>query len=436
MNSTLSNLALSPEILRDTLVLILAGGRGSRLHELTDKRAKPAVYFGGNRRIIDFALSNSINSGLNRIGVVTQYAAHSLLRHLQTAWSFLPNERGEFVDMLPARQQIDDSTWYRGTADSVYQNMAIIRDHYRPKYIIILAGDHVYKMDYSVMLLDHINSGAKCTVGCIEVDRKEASQFGVMAINESLKVKNFMEKPKDPAAIPGKPNSSLASMGIYVFNADYLYQALERMSETPNTSHDFGKDVIPMALNDGVLYAHPFERSCMGRNSDGAIYWRDVGTLDSYWQANIDLVLENPQLDIYEQDWPIHGQPTQVYPTKFFYKNRKNYRHVDNSLIGGGCIITDAGIRNSVLFNDIKVNEGSNIEYAVILPQVTIGKDCELKNCIIERHVQIPDGMKIGVDREFDAQHFRISEKGIVLVTGKMLKALQGEFVADESHLD
>ncbi|PJG86612.1 glucose-1-phosphate adenylyltransferase [Conservatibacter flavescens] len=435
MNSVVSKQINKYDIAKDTLVLILAGGRGSRLHELTDKRAKPAVYFGGNRRIIDFALSNCINSNLNRIGVVTQYAAHSLLRHLQTGWSFLPQERNEFIDMLPARQQIDDSTWYRGTADAVYQNMAIIRDHYRPKYVLILAGDHIYKMDYGQMLLDHVTSGAKCTVGSIEVPRKEATEFGVMAVNENLKVKAFVEKPKDPPAMIGKPNSSLASMGIYVFDSEYLYEALERTVNNENTSHDFGKDVLPMALEDGVLYAHPFERSCMGRNTEGAIYWRDVGTLDSYWQSNIDLVSEEPQLDIYDQTWPIRGNPTQTYPSKFFYKKHK--KSVDNSLIGGGCVITDAGISNSVLFDHIKVNEGSNIEYAVVLPQVTIGKNCVLKNCIIDRHCIIPDGMQIGVDIEEDRKRFRVSSSGrITLVTPAMLKALRGEIVEKEEHLD
>ena len=436
MNSVVSKQINKYAIAKNTLVLILAGGRGSRLHELTDKRAKPAVYFGGNRRIIDFALSNCINSNLNRIGVVTQYAAHSLLRHLQNGWSFLPQERNEFIDMLPARQQIDDSTWYRGTADAVYQNMAIIRDHYRPKYVLILAGDHIYKMDYGQMLLDHVTSGAKCTVGSIEVPRKEASEFGVMAVNENLKVKAFVEKPKDPPAMIGKPDSSLASMGIYVFDSDYLYEALDRTVNNENTSHDFGKDVLPMALEDGVLYAHPFERSCMGRNTEGAIYWRDVGTLDSYWQSNIDLVSEEPQLDIYDQTWPIRGNPSQTYPSKFFYKKYKD-KNVDNSLIGGGCVITDAGISNSVLFDHIKVNEGSHIEYAVVLPQVTIGKNCVLKNCIIDRHCDIPDGMQIGVDVEEDRKRFRVSSSGrITLVTPAMLKKLRGEVVEKEEHLD
>ena len=423
-------------LIKDTLVLILAGGRGSRLHELTDKRAKPALYFGGNRRIIDFALSNCINSGLNRIGVVTQYAAHSLLRHLQTGWSFLPQERGEFVDMLPARQQIDDSTWYRGTADAVYQNMAIIRDHYRPKYILILAGDHIYKQDYSVMLMDHVSSGAKCTVGCIEVPRSEASEFGVMAVNENLKVKAFVEKPKDPPAMVGKPDISLASMGIYVFDADYLYDLLEREVNKPNSSHDFGKDILPKCLQEETLYAHPLSRSCMGRNTEGEIYWRDVGTLDSFWQSNLDLVSEKPQLDIYDQDWPIRGNPVQAYPSKFFYKDA-SIRPVDNSLIGGGCVITDASISYSVLFDRIKINEGSRIDHCVVLPEVEIGKNCILKNCIIDRHCEIPDGTQIGVNPEEDKKHFRISSTGkVILVTRPMLQKLAGEEVVSEAHLD
>ena len=434
--SSISKLPNKYDLVKDTLVLILAGGRGSRLYELTDKRAKPALYFGGNRRIIDFALSNCINSGLNHIGVVTQYAAHSLLRHLQNGWSFLPQERGEFIDMLPARQQIDDNTWYRGTADAVYQNMAIIRDHYCPKYVLILAGDHIYKMDYSQMLIDHVSSGAKCTVGCIEVPRDDAKEFGVMAVNENLKVKSFVEKPADPPAMIGKPNSSLASMGIYVFDADYMYESLNRTVNTPQTSHDFGKDVIPMALEDGVLYAHPFERSCMGRNTEGAIYWRDVGTLDSFWQSNIDLVSEEPQLDIYDQSWPIRGNPAQTYPSKFFYDGSSSCKQVDNSLIAGGCVVTNATISYSVLFNNIRVNDGAVIEHSVILPQVTVGKNCILKRCIVDRHVVIPDGMKIGVDLELDSKRFRVSKGGVVLVTAGMLQKLNGEAVSSEAHLD
>ena len=390
MKNSLSQLPNKHDLVKSTLVLILAGGRGSRLHELTDKRAKPALYFGGNRRIIDFALSNCINSGLNRIGVVTQYAAHSLLRHLQKGWSFLPQERGEFIDMLPARQ----------------------------------------------MLLDHVTSGAKCTVGCIEVPRSEAHEFGVMAVNENLKVKAFVEKPKDPPAMVGKPDTSLASMGIYVFNADYLYEMLNKEVNTPYTSHDFGKDVLPKCLEEGTLYAHPFSRSCMGRNTEGDIYWRDVGTLDSFWQSNIDLVSEHPQLDIYDQTWPIRGNPVQAYPSKFFYKNT-NVKPVDNSLIGGGCVITDASISYSVLFDRIKIEEGSVIDHSVVLPEVKIGKNCVLKHCIIDRHCVIPDGMQIGVDRELDSKRFRISSTGkVILVTPSMLKKLEGQEVFSEEHLD
>lgn len=414
------------DLTNDTLVLILAGGRGSRLYELTDKRAKPAVYFGGSRRIIDFALSNCINSNLLKIGVITQYAAHSLLRHLQRGWSFLPYERNQYIDMLPARQQLDENTWYRGTADAVYQNMAMMKSHYKPKYVVILAGDHIYKMDYTQMLKDHVDKGAKCTVGCIEVPRSQASEFGVMAVNEKLKVREFVEKPTNPPSMPGKAESSLASMGIYVFDADYLYEMLEKEASTPGTSHDFGKDIIPKAVEQGVLYAHPFERSCKGRNAGGAIYWRDVGTIDSYWAAHMDLVSEEPELDLYDESWPIHGRPQQTAPARFFY-NHARARTLYNSLIAGGCVVTDAEISSSVLFNRVHVDAESVIESTVILPQVTIGKNCTIKRAVIDRHCVIPDGLQIGVNKEEDAKHFRVSKNGIVLVTQRMLDKLAGK---------
>lgn len=414
------------DLANDTLVLILAGGRGSRLYELTDKRAKPAVYFGGSRRIIDFALSNCINSNLLKIGVITQYAAHSLLRHLQRGWSFLPYERNQYIDMLPARQQLDDQTWYRGTADAVYQNMAMMKSHYRPKYVLILAGDHIYKMDYMQMLIDHLDSGARCTVGCIEVSRDKAHEFGVMSVNEKLKVQAFVEKPGDPPAMPDRPNSSLASMGIYVFDADYLYGILDREVVNPQTSHDFGIDIIPKAVEEGTLYAHPFERSCKGRNTTGSIYWRDVGTIDSYWSAHMDLVSEKPQLDLYDDTWPIHGRPQQTAPARFFYRKPRE-RTLDNSLISGGCVVTDAEISNSVLFSRCTVQEDSIIEYSVLLPQITVGKNCILHRCVIDRHCVIPNGMQIGVDAEEDARRFRVSKEGIVLVTRKMLDKLKPE---------
>lgn len=414
----------SMDIADNTLVLILAGGRGTRLHEMTDRRSKPAVYFGGNWRIIDFTLSNCLNSNLKKIGVLTQYEAHSLLRHLQHAWSFLPRDRGQFVDMLPARQQIDEVMWYRGTADAVWQNVPIMQEHYKPKYVLILAGDHIYKMDYMRMLSDHVASGAKCTVGCIEVKRSEADQFGIMAVNEALQVQEFVEKPSNPPSMREKPDYSLASMGIYVFDADYLYQTLAEEVTKVGTNLDFGKDILPRALKEEVLYAHPFERSCMGRNAEGSIYWRDVGTLDSYWRTHMDLVTEHPQLNLFDRSWPVRGLPTQAMPTKFFYKNKER-SGLDNSLVSGGCIITDADIRSSVLFERVSVQENSILDSVVVLPGVRIGKNCHLKNCIIERECVIPDGMQIGINAEEDARRFRVSSSGeVVLVTPAMLKAL------------
>lgn len=412
------------DIADNTLVLILAGGRGTRLHEMTDRRSKPAVYFGGNWRIIDFTLSNCLNSNLKKIGVLTQYEAHSLLRHLQHAWSFLPRDRGQFVDMLPARQQIDEVMWYRGTADAVWQNVPIMQEHYKPKYVLILAGDHIHKMDYMRMLSDHVASGAKCTVGCIEVKRSEADQFGIMAVNEALQVQEFVEKPSNPPSMREKPDYSLASMGIYVFDADYLYQTLAEEVTKVGTNLDFGKDILPRALKEEVLYAHPFERSCMGRNAEGSIYWRDVGTLDSYWRTHMDLVTEHPQLNLFDRSWPVRGLPTQAMPTKFFYKNKER-SGLDNSLVSGGCIITDADIRSSVLFERVSVQENSILDSVVVLPGVRIGKNCHLKNCIIERECVIPDGMQIGINAEEDARRFRVSSSGeVVLVTPAMLKAL------------
>nr|WP_244773205.1 glucose-1-phosphate adenylyltransferase [Alysiella crassa]UOP06946.1 glucose-1-phosphate adenylyltransferase [Alysiella crassa] len=414
------------EIAKDTLVLILAGGRGSRLHEMTDERAKPAVYFGGNWRIIDFTLSNCLNSNLLRIGVITQYEAHSLLRHLQHAWSFLPRERGQFVDMLPARQSVNEEMWYRGTADAVWQNLTIMKTHYKPKYVLILAGDHIYKMDYMNMVKSHIQSEARCTVGSIEVKKEDAKEFGIMAVNDKLQVHAFVEKPQDPPTMREKPDTSMASMGIYVFDFDYLTEVLEDEIAKQASDLDFGKHLMPRAMNEGVLYAHPFEKSCTGRNTEGSVYWRDVGTLDSYWSAHMDLVTENPQLNLFDKDWAIRGLPTQGMPTKFFYKD--NCEHtLDNSLIGGGCLITNATITGSVLFDRITVDEGSTIDKSVVLPEVKIGKNCVLRNCIIERKCVIPDNFVLGVDKEHDkARGFRVSSSGkVTLITPTMLDKLK-----------
>ena len=419
------NFLHNTDIAKDTLVLILAGGRGSRLHEMTDERAKPAVYFGGNWRIIDFTLSNCLNSNLLRIGVITQYEAHSLLRHLQHAWSFLPRERGQFVDMLPARQSVNEEMWYRGTADAVWQNMNIMKNHYKPKYVLILAGDHIYKMDYMNMVRSHIQSGARCTVGCIEVKKEDAKEFGIMSVNDKWQVQAFVEKPQDPPTMREKPDTSMASMGIYVFDSNYLYDVLEDEIQKQTKNLDFGKHIMPRSMKEGVLYAHSFARSCTGHNTEGTPYWRDVGTLDSYWNAHMDLVTEYPQLNLFDKDWAIHGLPTQSMPTKFFCKD--NCLHgLDNSLISGGCLITNATITESVLFDRITVADHSHIHQSVILPEVSIGKNCQLQNCSIERKCVIPDNFVVGVDKEHDkARGFRLSSSGkVTLVTPTMLTKL------------
>ncbi|PID66549.1 MAG: glucose-1-phosphate adenylyltransferase [Gammaproteobacteria bacterium] len=419
----ITNLKTGRALSKETLVLILAGGRGSRLYELTDNRAKPAVYFGGSRRIIDFPLSNCINSNLNHIGVITQYAAHSLIRHVQHGWSFLSTELGDFIDLLPARQQIDDTTWYRGTADAIYQNIEIIKEHYRPKHVLILAGDHIYKMDYRKMLIDHIESGLKCTVSCIEVPKEEASGFGVMAVDKNLHVTGFVEKPEHPPEMPDKPGMALASMGIYVFDIDYLCEKLHECVAKEDTSHDFGNDIIPRTVRDRQLYAHSFDKSCEGRNPHGTSYWKDVGTLDSYWSANMDLLSESPQLDLFDEKWLIRGLPSQVNPSKFYYTD-PDCQGMTNSIISGSCVIKDATITGSVLFDHITVDAGSVIKECVILPENNIGKNCVLSKCILDRHLTIPDGIQIGVDPEQDKKRFRVSEEGVILVNAAMLAKL------------
>lgn len=419
------DVSLTGQFTNQTVALILAGGRGSRLFGLTDHRAKPAVYFGGRFRIIDFALSNCINSGLNRIGVITQYKAHSLLRHIQRGWSFMNLERNQFIDMLPARQQLEEAHWYRGTADAVYQNLGLIRHHYSPKYIVILAGDHVYKMNYANMLLDHIESGGECTIGCIEVPRSMAHAFGVMEVDPNFKIIEFVEKPTQPPTLPDNINMSLASMGIYIFNADYLYKLLENDTTNPSYSFDFGNDLIPHMVNEGVVYAHPFSRSCMSKDTNNEDYWRDVGTIDSYWEANMDLVSEHPQLNIDDDTWPIRSCSEQLNPTRFIQDDSNGECVVKNSLIASGSMIKNALLVKSILFSKVAIESGTRIESSVILPEVTVGKGCRLKHCVVDRCCVIPDGMVIGEDVALDAQRFYCSPNGVILVTPPMLKALQ-----------
>ncbi|MEZ5457584.1 MAG: glucose-1-phosphate adenylyltransferase [Lysobacteraceae bacterium] len=411
---------------RRTLALVLAGGRGSRLMDLTNNRSKPAVHFGGKFRIIDFALSNCLNSGLRRIGVITQYKSHSLLRHLQRGWSFMRNEMNEFVDLLPAQQRVDEEHWYRGTADAIWQNLDIIRNSTPPDYVVILAGDHIYKMDYSVMLEDHIASGRGVTVGCIEVPRAEASGFGVMAINAERHIIDFVEKPADPPAMPDKPDTALASMGIYVFSADYLFRLLEEDAITSGSSHDFGKDLIPKAVREGQAFAHPFSLSAIANAPYSRPYWRDVGTVEAYWAANLDLASVTPELNMYDKNWPIWTYQEQLPPAKFVHDEAANGRvgHAIDSLVSGGCIVSGALIKDSVLFSNVLVRSYSSVEKSVVLPDVQINRHCRIRNAVIDRRCKLPEGLVIGEDAELDAQRFYRSPNGVVLVTRGMLARL------------
>nr|WP_315464297.1 glucose-1-phosphate adenylyltransferase [uncultured Rhodoferax sp.] len=410
-------------LVRRTIALVLAGGRGSRLKQLTDRRAKPAVYFGGKFRIVDFALSNCVNSGIRRIGVITQYKSHSLLRHLQRGWSFLRAELNEMVDLLPAQQRVDEEHWYRGTADAIYQNLDIIQSS-KPEYVVVLAGDHIYKMDYSLMLKDHVESGAGCTVGCIEVPREEASAFGVMAVDGNRNITEFVEKPANPPAMPGNEAVSLASMGIYIFDSKYLYELLEDDLANPESSHDFGKDVIPRVVREGRAVAHPFSMSCVSSTPDAVPYWRDVGTIDAFWEANLDLASVTPELDIYDTNWPIWTSQRQLPPAKFVQDAEGKHGQAINTMVSGGCIVSGSMVSNSVLFSSVRVHSFCVIDQAVLLPEVTIGRGCRLSRVVIDRGVDVPDGMVIGEDPVLDAERFERTDNGVVLVTKDMVKKL------------
>ncbi len=416
------DVAQSLDLPRRAVALVLAGGRGSRLRNLTDSRAKPAVYFGGKFRIVDFALSNCMNSGIRRIGVITQYKSHSLLRHLQRGWAFLKSEMNEFVDLLPAQQRVDEESWYRGTADAVYQNQDILAA-YRADYVVVLAGDHVYKQNYAVMLADHVAMGREVTVGCIDVPREEAKAFGVMAIDEHRRILDFVEKPAEPPTLPGRPDRSLASMGIYIFNARYLYRELERDMADPNSSHDFGKDIIPKMVKAGVAVAHPFEMSCVGSKPGMGPYWRDVGTIDAYWDANIDLTATDPLLNLYDTNWPIWTYQQQLPPAKFVHNQDDRRGMAIESLVSGGCIVSGAVFR-SVLFSDVRVHSYSSVNWSVLLPGVQVGRNARLTRVVVDRDCMIPDNMVIGEDAAVDAARFYRTESGITLVTRDMLRNL------------
>ncbi|MEG3160537.1 glucose-1-phosphate adenylyltransferase [Sphingomonas sp. LB2R24] len=408
---------------RDAMAYVLAGGRGSRLMELTDTRAKPAVYFGGKARIIDFALSNAINSGIRRIGVATQYKAHSLIRHLQSGWNFLRSERNESFDILPASQRISEFQWYEGTADAVYQNIDIIESH-APEYMVILAGDHIYKMDYELILQQHCETGADVTIACLEVPRMEAVGFGVMAVDEHDNVTAFVEKPADPPAIPGNPDIALASMGIYVFHTKLLFDELRRDAETPGSSRDFGKDIIPYLVKHGKAVAHRFSDSCVRSGSEVDAYWRDVGTVDAYWEANIDLTDVVPKLDLYDRSWPLWTYSEVTPPAKFVHADDGRRGEAVSSLVSGDCIISGSSIHRSLIFTGTRAHSYSMLDQAVILPHCVIGRGARLSKVVVDRGVEIPDGLVVGEDAESDAQRFRRTDSGVTLVTKSMIDRL------------
>ncbi|HKL70738.1 glucose-1-phosphate adenylyltransferase [Salibaculum sp.] len=404
-----------------SMAFVLAGGRGSRLKELTDRRVKPAVHFGGKTRIIDFALSNAMNSGIRQIAVATQYKAHSLIRHCHRGWNFFRSERNEFLDILPASQRVTGDHWYRGTADAVTQNIDII-DSYDIEYIVVLAGDHIYKMDYEIMLSQHVESGADVTVGCLTVPREEASAFGVMAVDSDSRITSFLEKPADPPATPEDPDKALASMGIYVFRWSYLRDLLLADAEDPDSAHDFGGDLIPGIVSGGKAVAHRFDDSCV-RAEGAPSYWRDVGTLDAFWEANIDMTDFTPELDLWDRTWPIWTYSENLPPAKFIHDQKDRRGVAISSMVSGGCIISGTEVRNSLLFSKVHTNSYAVLDHSVVLPEVVINRSARLRKCVIDRGVEIPRGLVVGEDPAEDARFFRVTDKGTTLITQPMVEA-------------
>lgn len=410
------NLRRVSELTRNTIALILAGGRGSRLKHMTDWRAKPAVPFGGKFRIIDFPLSNCINSDIRKISILTQYKADSLIRHIQQGWGFLRGEFGEYVDLMPAQQRHDEQSWYKGTADAIFQNIDILRSR-NPEFILVLAGDHIYKMDYSAMLADHVANDADLTIGCIEVPLQDAKEFGVMHVDENRRVKDFIEKPANPPAMPGRENTALASMGIYVFNAPFLFEQLIKDADMPNSHRDFGKDIIPSVISKYNVNAYPFLDLQSGQQS----YWRDVGTIDAYWAANMELIGVKPDLNLYDNTWPIWTYQAQTPPAKFVFDDDDRRGQAIDSMVSGGCVISGSTVRHSLLFSQVRVNSYSVVQDSVIMPDVNIARHCRITKAIVEKGCQIPEGTIIGENPEDDKKRFYVSEGGVTLVTSDML---------------
>ncbi len=417
-----SNSRFISTLTKNSVALILAGGRGSRLKDLTNRRAKPAVPFGGKFRIIDFPLSNCINSGIRRVGVLTQYKSHSLIRHMQRGWSILNGEFNEYIEVLPASQQNDNQEWYKGTADAVFQNIDILQSS-NAKYVVILAGDHIYKMDYGQMLACHVKNNADMTVGCLNVPLEEAKAFGVMAVDTDDRIIEFAEKPANPKHMPGDTTQSLASMGIYVFNAQFLYDELARDAATKSSTNDFGGDIIPYLISRARVFAHRFADSCVGAK-DGFHYWRDVGTVDAYWEANMELTRVTPELNMYDTSWPIWTYQEQIPPAKFVFNDVGRTGMATDSIVSGGCLISGSTINSSVLFSNVRVHSYCEIEGAVLLPHVVVNRHVKLKNVVIDKGVTIPEGFEIGFNLKADEKRFFVSEKGTVLVTSEMLNKL------------
>jgi glucose-1-phosphate adenylyltransferase len=412
-----SNVRFVSRLTRNTLALILAGGRGSRLKHLTKWRTKPAVPFGGKFRIVDFPLSNCINSGIRRIGVLTQYKAHSLILHTQKGWGFLRGEFGEFVELWPAQQRIAETAWYAGTADAVFQNLDIIRNH-KPDHVLVLAGDHIYKMDYGAMVAHHVESGAAMTVGCIEVDLERAKEFGVMSVDDEHRVRSFQEKPAKPEPCPGRDDVALASMGIYVFNRDFLFEQLIKDADADGSSHDFGKDIIPAVIDKYRVMAYPFRDPRSGEQA----YWRDVGTLDAFWEANLELIGVTPPLNLYDKSWPIWTYQEQLPPAKFVFDREDRRGMAVDSMVSGGCVISGSTVRHSLLFSNVRVNSYAYVQDSVILPDVNVGRGCEIRKAVLDKGCRVPEGMTVGVDPEADAEKgFFVSDGGVTLVTPEML---------------
>lgn len=405
---------------RQTFAFVLAGGRGERLRQLTEHRAKPAVPMAGHLKIIDFPLSNCVNSGLRRVAVLTQYKAQSLIRHVERGWGFLSGNLGEFVEIAPAQQRLN-TNWYRGTADAVHQNVELLRE-IDARYTLILAGDHVYKMDYSIMIEDHVRSAADATVACVDAPIADAVNFGVIQVDGSWRVVEFHEKPANPEPVPGSSTEALVSMGIYVFNTHFLIEQLAADAADPHSSHDFGRDVIPGIIQRHAVRAHRFADSCVNMVR-ARPYWRDVGTVDAYYEANIDLTKVEPELNLYDDDWPILSLQPQLPPAKFVFEEPQRRGTALDSLVSSGCIVSGATVRRSLLSSKVRVGDRSLIEDSVILPNVVIGRDVVLRRAVIDKRCVLPDGFQAGLDVDHDRARFYVSERGVVLVTPRMLEA-------------